>query len=117
HDGPYGHRRGLAQEPERTADDRRLRGQIGQSGPDPVPGVPGLDQREPGGVEPAAAAGLGRRAPDVLSLGGRYGQGSLRRLDGTPAAWGRGSAAGDDVDRAVQRRHPSLWLTFVAAAG
>jgi regulator of sigma E protease len=39
-----------------------------------VPGVPGPDQREPRRAEPAAAAGLGWGAPDVLSLGGVTGR-------------------------------------------
>jgi hypothetical protein len=54
-------------------------------------------------------------APDVLSLGGRHGQERLRRLDGAPAARWRGGAAGDDVDRAVQRRRPSLRLEQTTA--
>ena len=43
-----------------------------------------------GRAEPAAAAGPGWWAPDVLSLGGRHGQERLRRLDGaacSAAAW------------------------------
>jgi regulator of sigma E protease len=98
----------------RTAHHRRLRRQVGQPGIDAVPRVPRVDQRQPRRVEPAAAAGLGWWAPDVLSLGGRHGKERLRRLDGAAAAWRGGGAAGDDDDRAVQRRHASLWLTLTS---
>jgi regulator of sigma E protease len=74
HDGQDGDWRGVAQEPQRAAHDCRLRGQVCQHGPDAVPGVSGPDQRQPGRAEPAAAAGPRRRAPDVLSLGGRDGK-------------------------------------------
>jgi hypothetical protein len=42
---------------------------------------------------------------------GVTGKSRLRRMDGAPAARWRGAAHGHDVDCAVQRRHPPVWLT------
>ncbi len=52
HDGQDADRRGLAQEPQRPADDRRLRRQVRQHGLHAVPGVPRPHQREPRRAEP-----------------------------------------------------------------
>ncbi|MDF2465470.1 MAG: putative rane protein [Ramlibacter sp.] len=55
---------------------------------------------------------VGEASLKVLSLGGCDRQERLRRLDGAPAAGRGGGAAVDDDDCTLQRRHPSLWLTF-----
>jgi len=101
-DGAHGDRRGLDQEPQRTSDDRRLRGQVGQPGPDVLSAFSGADQRQPGGAQPAATAGPRWRAPDVLSLGGCDRTLCVRRLDGAPAARWCCDTSGVDVRRLVQ---------------
>lgn len=53
---------------ERPDRHRRLRRQVGRAGPDLLPGLPGLHQRQPGGAQSAAGAGPRWGAPDVLSL-------------------------------------------------
>jgi len=82
---------------ERPDHHRRLRRPVGGAGAHQLPVVSGADQRQPRGAQPAAAAGARRRAPDVLSVGGRDRAPGVQRLDGGFAAHRYRAAAGPDV--------------------
>ena len=81
-------RRSLAEEPQRPADDRRLRGPVGAPGPGLLPRLPGRGQRESGRAQPAPAAHARWRAPDVLSFRGCDGAACLRVVARQTAARG-----------------------------
>ena len=99
-------RRSLAEEPQRSADDRRLCRAIGATRPGVLPRLPRRGQREPRRAEPAAAADARWRAPDVLSFRGCDGAAGLRVVARTAAAWRGGHHAHDDVPGSLQRRGP-----------
>ena len=80
-------RPGLAQEPERAGDDRRLRRPVGAARPGLLPRLSRRGQRQSRRAQPAAAAGPRWRPPDVLSFRGRDGTSGLRVVARQAAAW------------------------------
>ena len=104
------HRPGLAQEPERAGDDRRLRRPVGAPRPRLLPRLSRRRQRQSRRAQPAAAAGPRWRTPDVLSFRGRDRTSGLRVVARQAAARRGCHHAHDDVPGALQRHGPPAGL-------